>query len=347
MNLSLSNKLIEKYALKYGDILLFLSNISLITLSEKIIIVDSLDHLTFWGVKDENLKTIKKFFPKLQIVSRGSELKVIGAEVEIEYFQEKFLVLLNYFEKYSKIDEEAINQICGNGNTDYAKLKNPETSEVIVYGNDGLVVKPRTHTQLKLVETLEQNDLCFAIGPAGTGKTYVAVAMAVKALKNKEVRKIILTRPAVEAGENLGFLPGDLNEKLAPYLQPLYDALRDMLPAEKLRQYTETGVIQVAPLAYMRGRTLDNAFVILDEAQNTTQMQMKMFLTRMGKHAKFIVTGDITQIDLPRNQRSGLPEAMKILDKVKGIGFVYFNEKDVVRHELVKKILNAYGKYES
>lgn len=315
-------------------------------MSEKIIIVDSLDQLRFFGVNNEHLKTIKKFFPKLQIVSRGSEIKVIGTEEVIDEFQEKFLLLLNYFEKYNKLDEDAITEICGHNNSEFAKLKNPENSDVIVYGNDGLVVKPRTHNQLKLVETCHHDDLVFAIGPAGTGKTYVAVAMAVRALKDKRVRKIILTRPAVEAGENLGFLPGDLNEKLAPYLQPLYDALRDMIPAEKLRQYTENGTIQVAPLAYMRGRTLDNAFVILDEAQNTTQMQMKMFLTRMGKSAKFIVTGDITQIDLPRNQRSGLPEAMKILDKVKGIGFVYFAEKDVIRHELVKKILGAYNKYE-
>jgi len=283
----------------------------------------------------------------LQIVSRGSEIKVIGTESVIDHFQEKFLLLLNYYEKYNQLDEEAIVEICGNNNHDYAKLKNPVNSDVIVYGNDGLVVKPRTHTQIKLVEACNSEDLVFAIGPAGTGKTYVAVAMAVRALKDKKVRKIILTRPAVEAGENLGFLPGDLNEKLAPYLQPLYDALRDMIPAEKLRQYTENGTIQVAPLAYMRGRTLDNAFVILDEAQNTTKMQMKMFLTRMGKSAKFIVTGDITQIDLPRSQGSGLQDAMKILDKVKGIGFVYFNEKDVVRHELVRKILNSYGKYDT
>lgn len=315
-------------------------------MSEKIIIVDSMDPVVFFGVHNEHLKTIKKFFPKLQIVSRGSEIKVVGTEKVIDEFQEKFLLLLNYYEKYNRLDEDAIVEICGHNNHEFAKLKNPESSDAIVYGNDGLVVKPRTHTQLKLVETCSHDDLVFAIGPAGTGKTYVAVALAVRALKDKKVRKIILTRPAVEAGENLGFLPGDLNEKLAPYLQPLYDALRDMIPAEKLRQYTENGTIQVAPLAYMRGRTLDNAFVILDEAQNTTQMQMKMFLTRMGKSAKFIVTGDITQIDLPRNQRSGLPEAMKILDKVKGIGFVYFNEKDVVRHELVRKILVAYNKYE-
>jgi len=314
-------------------------------LSEKIIIVDSLDPVQFFGVHNEHLKKIKKHFPKLQIVARGNEIKVIGTDEIIEEFQEKFLVLLNYYEKYGKLDEDAINEVCGQNNPEYVKQKNPESS-VILYGNDGLVIRPRTPNQLKLVETVETNDLTFAIGPAGTGKTYVAVALAVKALKNKEVRKIILTRPAVEAGENLGFLPGDLNEKLAPYLQPLYDALRDMIPADKLKTYNEGGIIQVAPLAYMRGRTLDNAFVILDEAQNATQMQMKMFLTRMGKTAKFIVTGDISQIDLPRNQRSGLPDAIKILDKVKGIGFVYFNDRDVVRHELVKKILNAYNKYE-
>lgn len=314
-------------------------------MSEKIIIVDSLDPVQFFGVHNENLKSIKKHFPKLQIVARGNEIKVIGMESIIEDFQEKFLVLLNYYEKYGKLDEDAIQEICGENNKEITQLKNPENT-VIVYGNEGLVVKPRTPTQLKLVETVNNNDLTFAIGPAGTGKTYIAVAMAVRALKEKQVRRIILTRPAVEAGENLGFLPGDLNEKLAPYLQPLYDALRDMIPADKLRTYTEGGIIQIAPLAYMRGRTLDNAFVILDEAQNTTQMQMKMFLTRMGKTAKFIVTGDISQIDLPRNQRSGLPEAIKILDKLKGIGFVYFSDKDVVRHELVKKILNAYHKYE-
>lgn len=316
-------------------------------MSEKIIIVDSLDPVRFFGVNNEHLKSIKKFFPKLQIVSRGSEVKVIGTDSVIDDFQGKFLLLLKYYEKYNQLEEEAIIEICGNNNHEFAKLKNPADSDVIIFGNDGLVVKPRTHTQIKLVEACNNDDLVFAIGPAGTGKTYVAVALAVRALKDKKVRKIILTRPAVEAGENLGFLPGDLNEKLAPYLQPLYDALRDMVPAEKLQKYSENGTIQVAPLAYMRGRTLDNAFVILDEAQNTTKMQMKMFLTRMGKSAKFVVTGDITQIDLPRNQGSGLQDAMKILDKVKGISFVHFNEKDVVRHELVKKILGSYNKYES
>lgn len=288
---------------------------------------------------------MQKHFPKLQLVSRGNELKVTGTESQIEHFQEKFLVMLNYYEKSGMLTPEAIDDIIGNSDSEKLLAEKGDKS-VILFGNDGLVVKPKTANQAKLVENVNQNDLVFAIGPAGTGKTYTAVALAVKALKNKQVRKIILTRPAVEAGESLGFLPGDLNEKLAPYLQPLYDALRDMIPAEKLRQYSENGTIQVAPLAYMRGRTLDHAFVILDEAQNATPNQMKMFLTRMGKSAKFIVTGDITQIDLPRNQQSGLAEAMKILDKLKGIGFVYFNEKDVVRHELVKKILSAYNKVE-
>ncbi|MBW7937072.1 MAG: PhoH family protein, partial [Flavobacteriales bacterium] len=270
---------------------------------------------------------------------------VIGTDEEIESFQEKFHQLLKYFDKFSKIDENAIDAICAQNDAFFDKERSLDNG-VILYGNDGLIIKSRTDNQSKLIEAIRQNDLVFAIGPAGTGKTYIAVAMAVKALKAKEVRRIILTRPAVEAGENLGFLPGDLNEKLSPYLQPLFDALRDMIPAEKLKMYNESGVIQVAPLAYMRGRTLDNAFVILDEAQNATHNQMKMFLTRMGKSAKFIVTGDITQIDLPRNQRSGLPESMRLLEKIKGIQFVHFGEKDVVRHDLVRKILNAYNKYE-
>lgn len=314
-------------------------------MSEKIIIIESLDAVGFYGVHNQHLKTIRKYFPKLQLVARGNELKVIGTYEEIDAFQEKFLQMLNYFEKFGKMNEDAIEAICGQNNSSFDKEKNLDTS-IVLYGNDGLIIKPRTQNQLKLVEAIGGNDLVFAIGPAGTGKTYLSVAMAVKALKAKEVRRIILTRPAVEAGENLGFLPGDLNEKLAPYLQPLFDALRDMIPAEKLKMYNESGIIQVAPLAYMRGRTLDNAFVILDEAQNATSNQMKMFLTRMGKSAKFVVTGDITQIDLPRNQRSGLAESMKLLEKIKGIQFVQFGEKDVVRHDLVRKILNAYNKFE-
>lgn len=324
---------------------LFLSIQLLITVSEKTIIIESLDVADFYGVHNQHLKLIRKHFPKLQLIARGNELKVIGTDEEIELFQEKFHQLLKYFDKFSKIDENAIDAICAQNNAFFDKERSLDNG-VILYGNDGLIIKSRTDNQSKLIEAIRQNDLVFAIGPAGTGKTYIAVAMAVKALKAKEVRRIILTRPAVEAGENLGFLPGDLNEKLSPYLQPLFDALRDMIPAEKLKMYNESGVIQVAPLAYMRGRTLDNAFVILDEAQNATHNQMKMFLTRMGKSAKFIVTGDITQIDLPRNQRSGLPESMRLLEKIKGIQFVHFGEKDVVRHDLVRKILNAYNKYE-
>lgn len=315
-------------------------------MSEKIIIVDSLDPLRFFGVHNENLKQIKKNFPKLQIVARGNEIKVMGTEKEIEIFQDKFLTLLNYFEKFGKINADAIDDICSNESVEVTMESNPEDL-LILYGNDGAPIKPRTQTQLKLVEAIDSTDLVFAVGPAGTGKTYIAVAMAVKALKAKKIRRIILTRPAVEAGENLGFLPGDLNEKLAPYLQPLYDALRDMIPADKLKQYNEAGIIQVAPLAYMRGRTLDNAFVILDEAQNSTTNQMKMFLTRMGKNAKFMITGDPGQVDLPRRTISGLKEALLVLKDVDGIGIIYLDDKDVVRHRLVKKVIEAYKKIEN
>jgi phosphate starvation-inducible protein PhoH and related proteins len=315
-------------------------------LTEKVIIIDSLDLVKFFGINHANLKAIKKSFPKLRIVARGNELKLAGQESEIEEFQEKFLELLNYFEEYGRMNEDIIDDIFQNGYDEKQRTEDGKSGPVL-YGNAGQAIKPRTHNQFRLAEAMARDAMAFAIGPAGTGKTYMAVALAVKALKNKQVKRIILTRPAVEAGENLGFLPGDLNEKIAPYLQPLFDALRDMIPSEKLKQYQESGIIQIAPLAYMRGRTLDNAYVILDEAQNSTTNQMKMFLTRMGKSARFIVTGDLTQIDLPRNQQSGLAEAMKILDKVKGISFVFFDENDVVRHDLVKKILNAYAKYTS
>jgi phosphate starvation-inducible protein PhoH and related proteins len=313
-------------------------------LSEKVIVVEALDPVSFYGVNNEHLQRIRELFPGLKLVVRGNELKLFGTEKEIEVFQERFLALLNYFEKFGQLKPEVIDEICGKGSKGLADLKHVE-SHVIIYGNEGNAIKPRSPNQLKFVELVEQNDLVFATGPAGTGKTYIAVALAVQALKEKRVKRIILSRPAVEAGENLGFLPGDLNEKLAPYLQPLQDALREMLPPEKLKLYNDSGIIQVAPLAYMRGRTLSNAFVILDEAQNATPNQMKMFLTRMGKGAKFVVTGDVTQIDLPRNQNSGLIEALRILDKTKGVGFINFAEKDVVRHELVKRILNAYAKF--
>lgn len=282
----------------------------------------------------------------MRIVNRGHEIIVQGNNEELNLFSERFGHLMTYFERFGKLNAEAVLALMQEG--DSRPLEDqPLEQEVVVYSNDGAAIRPRSQNQLKLVKSIQNHDLTFSVGPAGTGKTYLAVAMAVKALKEKQVKKIILTRPAVEAGENLGFLPGDLNEKLSPYLQPLFDALRDMIPAEKLKHYTETGIVQIAPLAYMRGRTLDHAFVILDEAQNATTNQMKMFLTRMGKSATFVVNGDVTQIDLPARQKSGLPQAIRLLKGIKNIGFIEFAEKDVVRHPLVKKILNAYASHES
>ncbi len=296
-----------------------------------------------FGVREEKLRLLKNLFPKIRIISRGEELIIIGDEQEIGFFEEKFTLMLNRFDRFGKLTEENILEIVAhdNGQVDMPE-QGLEASELILYGKDGMLIKARTPNQLRMVERFRTHDLLFAIGPAGTGKTYTAVALAVRALKNKEVKRIILARPAVEAGENLGFLPGDLKDKLDPYLQPLYDALRDMIPPNKLAAFLEDGTIEIAPLAFMRGRTLDNAFAILDEAQNATESQLKMFLTRMGKSAKFIVTGDITQIDLPRNQISGLITAINILKRVKGIDFIFLNEKDVVRHPLVTKIIDAY-----
>jgi len=306
---------------------------------EKIISLEDIDYVHFWGTNDKVLDFVRILFPKLKLIVRGEMLKLVGAEEDIVFFEEKFKSMLFFYEKFGKIDEKSIMQIMDNSTEGLAE----ETSgDVLVHGRNGLLIKARTANQHKMVKACEANDLIFAVGPAGTGKTYTAVALAVRALKNKEIKRIILTRPAVEAGENLGFLPGDLRDKLDPYLQPLYDALRDMIPQQKLLSYWEDNTIEIAPLAFMRGRTLDNAFVILDEAQNATPSQLKMFLTRMGRNAKFIVTGDITQIDLPKNQRSGLPQAIDILKDIEGISIIQLTNKDVIRHKLVTKIINAY-----
>ncbi|TXK77338.1 PhoH family protein [Mesonia sp. K4-1] len=300
----------------------------------------------FFGLQNANIELLKKYFPKLKIVARGNRIKAFGDEELLEEFDKRFNMLLEHFGKYNKLDENVIERVLtSEKKEDYDTSS--ESGEVLVHGVSGRLIKAQTANQRKLVELTKKNDMVFAVGPAGTGKTYTGVALAVKALKEKEVRKIILTRPAVEAGENLGFLPGDLKEKLDPYMQPLYDALRDMIPHEKLETFIEKGVIQIAPMAFMRGRTLDNAFVILDEAQNTTHAQMKMFLTRMGKSAKFIITGDPGQIDLPPRSISGLKEALLVLKDVKGIGVVYLDDKDVIRHRLVKKVIEAYKKIEN
>lgn len=315
-------------------------------LSEKKIILEDISPLNLYGVNDVNLNLIKARFPKLKVAARGEVIKANGEEEDLNQFEMVIQILTAYFNRFGNLTENAVEQILGSRErkASVGKAGEVQGDDVLVFGNGGLVVKARTENQRRIVEGIGKNDMVFAIGPAGTGKTYTAVALAVRALKNREVKKIILTRPAVEAGENLGFLPGDLKEKLDPYLQPLYDALYDMIPAEKLQYYLENKVIQIAPLAFMRGRTLDNAFVILDEAQNATEGQLKMFLTRMGASAKFIITGDITQIDLPKHQPSGLPQAMKLLTKVEGIEFVELNGNDVIRHKLVKKILDIYEK---
>ncbi|TDN79644.1 phosphate starvation-inducible protein PhoH [Salegentibacter sp. 24] len=314
-------------------------------MNEIIIELSEINPREFFGQHNEHIELLKKYFPKLKIVARGNKIKVFGDEEMLEVFDERITMLMDHFGKYNKLDENVIERVLtSEKSSDYQTSE--ESGEVLVHGVGGRLVKPQTANQRKLVELMRTNDMVFAIGPAGTGKTYTGVALAVKALKEKQVRRIILTRPAVEAGENLGFLPGDLKEKLDPYMQPLYDALRDMIPQERLDSFIEKGVIQIAPLAFMRGRTLDNAFVILDEAQNTTHAQMKMFLTRMGKSAKFMITGDPGQIDLPRRVISGLKEALLILKEVKGVGIIYLDDKDVIRHRLVKKIISAYKEIE-
>ena len=315
-------------------------------MNELIIELTEISPRDFFGLQNANINLIKEHFPKLKIVARGSKLTAYGDEEILEDFDRRLTMLLEHFVKYNKLDENIIERVLmSNSRDDY------ETSEssngILVHGVNGRKIKAQTTNQRKLVQQMADNDMVFAVGPAGTGKTYTGVALAVRALKNKQVRRIILTRPAVEAGENLGFLPGDLKEKLDPYMQPLYDALRDMIPSEKLDSYLEKGIIQIAPMAFMRGRTLDNAFVILDEAQNTTHSQMKMFLTRMGKNAKFMVTGDPGQMDLPRRVISGLKEAILILKDVKGVGMVYLDDKDVIRHRLVKKVISAYKSIEN
>ena len=298
------------------------------------------DPQLFYGEDDTNINHIRTLFPKLKIVARGTKLIAFGEEHLLADFQQQLEKLIAYATKYNRLDHRAIDSILSTSETESAE-KESET-DIIVHGVNGKVIRPQTKNQVKLVSLMYKNDMVFAIGPAGTGKTYVGVALAVKALKEKQVKRIILTRPAVEAGENLGFLPGDLKEKLDPYMQPLYDALRDMIPHEKLNAFIEAGIIEIAPLAFMRGRTLDNAFVILDEAQNPTHAQMKMFLTRMGRNAKFMITGDPGQVDLPRKVSSGLKEAMLILQNVKGIAFLHLDDKDVVRHPLVRSIIDAY-----
>jgi phosphate starvation-inducible PhoH-like protein len=316
-------------------------------LNELKLSIEQINPAVLWGPNNDHFEIIKKQYPKLKIVARGNEVKVLGDDHELNIFQEKFGRLLGHVEKFENLNITDLERILGskasdNGTPDVSADKFA-SGEVIVFGPNGLMVKARTANQRKMVECINKSDILFAIGPAGTGKTYTAVALAVRALKNKEIKRIILTRPAVEAGENLGFLPGDLKEKIDPYLRPLYDALDDMIPAEKLKFYLENRTIEIAPLAFMRGRTLDNCFVILDEAQNATDMQLKMFLTRMGPSAKFIVTGDVTQIDLPKKQQSGLHTALRILTDIKGIDIVYLSGEDVVRHKLVRKILAAYG----
>jgi phosphate starvation-inducible protein PhoH and related proteins len=314
-------------------------------LIEKVVSLENISLIDFLGVENKNIDSLAAAFPKSRIVSRGNQIVLKGSTAEIVQIDDILNSLIDHYHKYGRITTENVQAYIARED-DITLPDTPDGSpdDIIIYGTKGTAIKAKTVNQQKLVDLAREKDLVFALGPAGTGKTYISVAMAVKALKNKTVKKIIITRPAVEAGENLGFLPGDLKEKIDPYLRPIYDALNDMIPFEKLRYYMEREVIEIAPLAYMRGRTLNNAFILLDEAQNTTQMQMKMFLTRMGPESKMIVTGDTSQIDLPHNQKSGLKEAIRILWDVKAIGFVELSEKDVVRHRLVRDIIEAYNK---
>ena len=309
-------------------------------MAEKILHIETVDPLDLYGVQCSRLDILKRAFPKIQIVARGHDVKLLGDEQQITDFEDKFRQVVHFLDTYNRLSDDDLVQILNN----QQQHQSDAPDDLIVFGNNGRAIRARSANQQRMVKSLEDNDMLFATGPAGSGKTYTAIALAVKALRNREVRRIVLSRPAVEAGERLGFLPGDLKEKIDPYLQPLYDALNDMIPAKKLETHIEEGIIQIAPLAFMRGRTLDNAFVILDEAQNTTLPQMKMFLTRMGMNSKFIITGDVTQIDLPRTQDSGLVQAVRLLRNIEGISFVELDETDIVRHRLVKEIVRAFDK---
>jgi phosphate starvation-inducible PhoH-like protein len=309
-------------------------------MAEKILHLETVDPLDLYGVQCSRLDILKRAFPKIQIVARGHDVKVLGDEQQIADFEDKFRQVVHFLDTFNRLSDDDLVQILNNQQQHQSDVPD----DLIVFGNNGRAIRARSANQQRMVDAVAQSDMLFALGPAGSGKTYTAIALAVRALRNREVRRIVLSRPAVEAGERLGFLPGDLKEKIDPYLQPLYDALNDMIPAKKLESHLEEGVIQIAPLAFMRGRTLDNAFVILDEAQNTTLPQMKMFLTRMGMNSKFIITGDVTQIDLPRTQDSGLVQAIRLLKKIDGISIVELDESDIVRHRLVKEIVKAFDK---
>lgn len=314
-------------------------------MKEKVIKIKKIDPKDFFGPQNKNINLLKGIFPALKIVARGSQIKAYGSVKDLSELEKRINKIFNYFEQYNIISSNDIENLLSSSEIEVQT--SAESYKPIIHGVNGKIIKARTLNQRKIIDSVKKNDMVFAIGPAGTGKTYTGIALAVKALKNKNVKKIILTRPAIEAGENLGFLPGDLKEKLDPYMQPLYDALKDMIPNDKLKKLLEDEVIQIAPLAFMRGRTLDNAFVILDEAQNTTHSQMKMFLTRMGENAKFIITGDPGQVDLPKNTISGIKEAILVLNNTTGVGIVYLNKSDVIRNKLVKKIVDAYKKIEN
>lgn len=317
-------------------------------MTENIISIQPQSVIDICGVNNENIDLLRRIYPQVKLVARGNEIKILGSQAQIEEVQHMFEVLLQWYEKHGALTENDIVRLVEKGDEFLMVAQNEQADgDFILRGRDGQSIRARTVNQLKMVQSIQKNDMVFAIGPAGTGKTYTAVALAVRALRNKEIKRIVLTRPAVEAGENLGFLPGDVQDKLDPYLQPLYDALRDMIPPQKLLSYVEDKTIEIAPLAFMRGRTLDNAYVILDEAQNATATQLKMFLTRMGKNAKFLITGDLTQIDLPKHQTSGLPTAIKILQNINGIDIIMLDKSDVVRHPLVSAIIQAYENKET